>query len=515
MRIVSVAQMRELERLTFEAGTSPIELQWVAGTAVARTIEERWPRPGLATAFVGTGNNGRDAWIAAQCLIEAGWSARLYLCPGHAISDDELGSFQGMGGQAVWHRDKDVSEGVDAALQGAVIAVDGLLGIGARGAPREPLATVIRLLNGRRNASEELHVVAVDAPSGLDSDTGASEGAVIQADCSVVLGAMKQGLLTPRAATFTGELVPVDIGLIEGPPDAPELLPRQGLRGILPPRSPDGHKGSFGRLLVVAGSERYVGAALLVCSAAIRSGVGLVALAAPRWLRDIVAGQVPEATYILLPDAGLAGDPENCLAPLEAELPRYTALAIGPGLSTEGGVPRVVEQLLRRASQLDLPAVVDADALNVLAGAPGWPEWLGERTVITPHLGELARLLGEQVAGNGAPWSLAGRLAREWRATLVIKGPFTAIGAPTGVWVHAGPNPALATAGTGDVLTGIIGALLARGLSPSDAARGGVVVHAAAGAEQGDRLYGGGMAASDLLNAIPEALASLVVRRGS
>jgi NAD(P)H-hydrate epimerase len=261
---------------------------------------------------------------------------------------------------------------------------------------------------------------------------------------------------------------------------------------------------------VVAGSDQYVGAAFLVCAAAIRSGAGLVALAGPPWLRNIVAAQLPEATYVLLPDAGPAGDPIGCANVLEPDLARFDALAIGPGLSTQGGVPELVERLLRRTSELAIPTVADADALNVLSTLPRWSDWLGNRVVITPHLGELARLLGEQVTGNGAPWSLAGRLAREWNVTLVVKGPFTAIGSPEGVWVHARPNPALATAGTGDVLTGVIGGLLARGLEPSIAARCGVAIHASAGAERGEGLAGGGLAASDLLGAIPGELARLV-----
>lgn len=502
--------MRALERATFDAGTSEAELQWRAGNAVASAILQRWPQLRRATAFVGTGNNGRDAWIAAQCLLDAGWEARLYLCPGHAISDDELGSFQGLGGEAVWHREGDLQGGIAAALAGVQLVIDGMLGIGARGIPREPLASVIEELNSRRHTDAVLRVISVDVPSGLEPDTGGGGPPIVKADFTVVLGAMKQGLLTARAAQFAGELVPADIGVVAGPEGAPELLAVDTVRGILPARSADAHKGSFGRLLVVAGSEPYVGAALLVCSAAVRSGVGLVTLAAPRWLRAIVAPRLPEITYLLLSDNGAAWDPGPCVEQVVARLPSYSALAIGPGLTTEGGVPDVVEAILRVAAEKAIPTVVDADGLNVLAARPGWPAWIGPRTVFTPHLGELSRLTGETIHGDGAPWALAGSLAREWGITLVIKGPYTAIGSAEGTWVHARPNPSLATAGTGDVLTGIIGGLLARGLSPLDAARAGVFVHGEAAARCSAGLTGGGMAASDLLGEIPGVLSMLV-----
>jgi NAD(P)H-hydrate epimerase len=512
VKVVSVAEMRELERETFDAGTSPVELQAQAGAAVAAVIARCFPAtpvPRVALALIGTGNNGRDAWIAAERLLEQGWTARLLLTPGHAISDDELGSFEGLGGQALWLRgDAEPPRSVESSLESADVVIDGLLGIGAHGAPREPLASLIQQVNRTRLQRPNLRVVAVDVPSGLDADTGQAAGSVVHADVTVVLGAMKRGLLTTSALTVTGELQAVDIGLVAGPDGAFDLVTEESLRGLLPARAADAHKGTFGRLLVVAGSEQYVGAALLVCGAALRAGVGLVALAAPRWLRDVVAARLPEVTYVLLPDEGPAGAPEVCADAVRAALTRYTAVAVGPGLSQESGVPRFAELVLRHAAAAAVPMVLDADALNTLAGIASWSEWIGHGAVLTPHLGELARLRGDD--GNPPDWTSAGELGSRWGATLVIKGPFTAIGSKSGRWVHARPNPALATAGTGDVLTGIIGAFLARGLSPDEAARGGVAVHALAGAYAGSDLPGGGLTASDLLPAIPQALKPLV-----
>jgi NAD(P)H-hydrate epimerase len=329
----------------------------------------------------------------------------------------------------------------------------------------------------------------------------------VRADATVVLGAAKRGLLTPAAVPYTGRLVFADIGIVAGPGQAPEIIDLASLRGLLPQRAPDAHKFSFGRLLVVAGSQRYLGAAYLTCAAAVRAGAGLVTLAAPYWLRDVVAARLAEITYLPLPDAGIAGAPEEAATRILAELSGYGALALGPGLSMEGGVGACVEAILRGRALLPLPAVVDADGLNALAQQPSWPSWIGEGIVMTPHAGELQRLTKTDYRHDQTVWERARSLAEEWRVALVLKGPFTAIGAEGWSWVHAGPNPALATAGTGDVLTGIIAGLLAQGMTPADAARLGVWVHSRAGAAAAEGRGAGGLMASELLDEVPRALA--------
>lgn len=506
MRVVSVAQMRELERVTFAAGTPEAELQQRAGAAVAEAVWELHPRPGRVLALVGTGNNGRDAWIAASRLRERGWGASLYLCSGHALRADEVDAFSNAGGSVF---QPDAADGsLPAALETAEVVLDGLLGIGARGAPREPLASVIQTLNQARTRRSGLLVVAVDGPSGLDPDSGAAAGAAVVADATVVLGGAKRGFLTPRAALHTGQLLFGEIGVVEGPAGAAEVLTATSLHGVLSSRPLDAHKGTFGRLLVVAGSQRYVGAAYLVCAGAIRAGAGIVTLAAPRWLRDVVAAQLPEATYLPLPDGGPVDDPVESARRIRDELVRFDAVALGPGLSMEGGAARLVEILLKERPA-GVPAVVDADGVNALATLPDWPGWIGPNVVLTPHSGELQRLTGEEPQTSEDPWERARRLASAWDVTLVAKGAFTAVGWGGSAWVHAAPNPALATGGTGDVLTGIIGGLLAQGLRPSEAARIGVWAHGAAGQRLRAGKRAGGAAASDLLPEIAEVLALL------
>lgn len=511
MRVVSVDEMRALEAAAFQAGTTEAQLQLRAAHAVADAVAGL-REPGEVVALVGPGNNGRDAFLAVRDLLRRGWQGGLFLSPRHAVAEAELRDVVQTGGRIVWYAEGDRGLSVEAALSHATVVLDGLLGIGARGAPRSPLAEVIEALNSQRSIHPERFVVAIDSPSGVDADTGLVPGAAVVADATVVLGGAKRGLLTAPASSYTGHLLFADIGLPDGPADAPEMISASSLRGRLPRPKADAHKGTLGRLLVVAGSERYVGAAFLVCAAAVRAGAGLVTLAAPRWLRDVIATGLPEVTYLPLPDGGLADGPDESVFAIAEALTGYQALAIGPGLSMEGATGRSVELILRRRAAIGPPAVVDADGLNALAQMPDWPGWIGDQVVLTPHIGELRRLVPG--VKTEAPWTTVQEISRSWSATLLLKGPFTAIGHHGRSWVHARPNPSLATAGTGDVLTGLIGGLLARGLSPPDAACLGVWAHGEAAARATERANLGGLMASDLVPQIPGVLAD-TARGGS
>ncbi len=506
MRVVSVEQMRELERLTFAAGTSEDELQRRAGTAVAEAVHRLRPDASSVVALVGPGNNGRDAWIATEQLLAAGWHAALYLTPRHAIQESELEAFAAKGGRVVRHAEG-ARDSLDELIKGVSVLIDGLIGIGGRGPLRSPLSDVAEAVNAAHAQYPQTLVVSVDVPSGVDADTGEAPGVAIKADATVVLGGAKRGLLTAAAAPYTGRLIFADIGIIDAFPEAPKLVTRNSVRGMLTLPPADAHKGTFGRLLVVAGSERYVGAAYLVCAAAGRSGAGIVTLAAPRWLRDVIASRLAEVTYLPLPDGGPAGAPDESAARISSEIEGFSALALGPGLSTDGGVAEFVEAVLRGRATRGLPTVLDADGLNALARVSGWESWIGDDLVMTPHVGELRRLAPD-VNLEAAPWDTVTTLSSSWPSTLVLKGPFTSIGHRGRAWVHALPNPALATGGTGDVLTGIIGALLARGVAPPDAARLGVWVHGRAGSLAAAGRAAGGVMASDLLAGIPGALAA-------
>lgn len=521
MFLVTVAEMRAAEAAAVAAGITEAELQTRAGASVADHAREMRPG-GLITVLVGVGNNGRDAWVAACELARAGRPVRLYLAPRHALADSELGTLARLGGRILLHAGGETLDELARWLADSALAIDGLLGIGAHGAPRPPLADIARTLNGARSqGGASLRVLAIDVPSGVDADTGAAEGECVQADATVVLGALKQGLLRFPAADRAGVLVLGDIGL----PVAAALatLPIRTLDRalVLPdvPRRPmEGHKGTFGRVVVVGGSRDYYGAPYLAGAAALRSGCGLLTFAAAPPLQAALAGLLPEATYLTLPDGAPADSPSESATTIGAVLTDAQALLIGPGLGRSEGAIQLIESILRGRGRNfpGVPAVIDADALFALATRRALLDRLGPGVVLTPHHGEMARLTGQAVADVAAsPWDVARETARRWGAVIVLKGPFTVTAVPSGqAWVWPRANPALATGGTGDVLAGTIAGLLAQGLDAATAARVGVYVHAIAALAH---LAAAGMdllLASDLPLAIARELGRLRAERG-
>ena len=518
MRIVTIAEMRAAERAAASRGITEDMLQDRAGAAVAEAVRRYCPE-GPIVVLAGRGNNGRDGWVAARYLQRRGRAISLYTLPGHALAPTELAAVVADGGR-VYAGEPDRAVLVQW-LRAASGVVDGLLGIGARGAPRAPLAELIAVLNAEvRGRGGALRVVAIDVPSGIDADTGAVPGEAVRAHATVVLGAMKVGLLRFPAATYAGVLLPGDIGL---PADAVPatglvVLTRTMARDAVPARPLGGHKGAFGRVLVCAGSSRYYGAALLCAAGAARAGAGIVACLAAPALQAVIAGRLPEATYVPLPEGPPDCAGEAAFHALADELSSWTALVVGPGLARTEHTTRFLDLLLaERARRCPTqPLVLDADGLYHLAHHPDWWTRLGPSAIVTPHHGEMARLADMQAdAIAAAPWEVARQVAMARQVTVVLKGPHTVVAVPDGpcaVLPH--PNPALATGGTGDILAGAIGGLLAQGAGPRDAAIAGVYCHAAAAqqilrTDERDLLL-----ASDLPPALAEALARLRAERG-
>lgn len=516
MKIVTVREMRAIEQSSVELGVPLDELQRNAARAIAREIERLCgDTTGPLLFLVGPGNNGRDALIAADLLRERGRSVRAYLAP--KVGSEDVLSRLREGGVPV-HIE---AEPADRTLlrrwiQSASVVVDGLLGIGIRGAAREPIAGMIAATN-EETAAHQIPVVAVDLPSGIDADRGEVRGAAIRADYTISLGCVKAGLLKFPAAEYAGTLLPVGIGLPPGSYEAVrlELLEADGVAPLLPPRPRHAHKGTFGRVLVVAGSRNFVGAAYLTAAAAARSGAGLVTFAVPEWLRSPLATLLPEGTYLPLRDSDDLEAAETNVGIIVGALTSGSCLAIGPGLGQGPAQSRLVMGVLEAARQAGgVPAVVDADGLNALSGEAGWWERIGAGHVLTPHPGEMSRLTSLSTRAIDADrWALAREWAARWGQTVVLKGAFTVVADPGGdAWVSPTATPALASAGTGDVLTGLIAGMMAQGASPTDAARLGVFLHAAAACqvlagEEIDRLL-----ASDLLAAIPSAISELLAR---
>jgi len=506
MKIVSVAEMRALEAAAFTAGTTEDGLQANAARAVAEEAAAHLAIDHARIAVVvGHGNNGRDGALAALHLAEQGVGVDLVLAPRHAVRQEELDRLRELGASI---SASDNTTAVERILAEAASAIDAIAGIGTHGALREPLAGLVRMLNAQR---PRLRVLALDIPSGLDADTGDCPGDVVWADLTVTLGGVKQGLLRGSGAERVGRLIWRDIGI---PPraaaDMPfDVLDVEDLRPLLPKRPIDAHKYRFGRVLVVAGSDHFLGAPVLCSGAAARVGAGLITVASSRDVRLNVAAHIPEVTFTAEDVvAGSAG-----LAALQPYLASHNSVVVGPGLARSAAITSFVHDLLRQRPR-EHSLVVDADALFALSEIREWWHLVDENVVLTPHSGELARLVGQDLSDAVPLWVHARRLAAQWGCVLVAKGPFTSVAAPDGrvaVWPHA--NAALATGGTGDVLAGICGGLLAQGLRAFDAARLGVGIHALAGtrivSERGWRT----LLASDLLAEVPAVLAAIGATR--
>jgi NAD(P)H-hydrate epimerase len=514
--VVSVAEMRALEAAATAQGVSEEALQRRAAGEIAIVSARFAPDTTRVVVLIGPGNNGRDAFLAGRLLAGRGRRVFYYLGPRHAIQANELAALRSPHERVVQHRDdgpNDLTE-LRAELARASVALDGLLGIGLRGPLRSPLAEIAATLN-ESSANGSPWVVAVDVPSGIDADTGAVEGAAVRADLTIALGAVKAGLLRFPAAALVGRLVVHPIGLPGGTEQAAQvrLLDAAMARSLLPARPLDAHKGTLGWVLVIGGAREYIGAPVLSGSAAAYSGCGLVALAVPPQAQVAAATALPEATF-LLRDAATGGEQAAVLAD---RLSSFEALVLGPGLGRDDESLTLVRELLQRLAALEHPpkVVIDADALYVLANWPDWWRQIPAGCVLTPHHGEMARLIGQDVATVvPSTWELAVQRAVEWGQVVVLKGAHTVVADPAAsARVYPRANPALATAGSGDVLAGLIGGLAAQGLAPREAAQLAVVVHALAAERALSVSERRSLVASDLLTQLSAVLRELGLAR--
>jgi len=506
-RIVSVAEMQTLERLSNAAGHSYAAMMEIAGQRVAEAILSRFGRVSCLV-LVGPGNNGGDGLVCARHLYEAGADVQVYLWkrPTDAMRDS-AGHFARLGVPVV-HADDDGDLSLLRNCLYCTVVVDALLGTGNNRPIAGQLADIMDTVRARQQvAHPPLHVVAVDCSSGLNCDSGALDPHAIAADITVTFAHAKIGHYCFPGAGAVGELIVADIGIDPNlAQDARTfVLDASLLRSWLPIRSTDSHKGTFGRVLLTVGSETFPGAAYLACAAAGRAGAGLVtgALIRPVWA--LVASKLPEPTYVLLPaqenvrGAVIAADAAQLVADA---LAGYKAFVLGCGIGNTPATRSFIANLLAT----NLPAtIIDADGLNCLAQIEAWPQRLPAQCVLTPHPAEMARLCNRPVDEILAQrWEVARAMALTWQCTVLLKGPYTVIAEPGG-WLAVLPiaTSALATAGTGDVLAGIIGGLLAQGLDPFQAACVGAWLHGMAGQKCAARIGPAGVVASDLLPELP------------
>jgi NAD(P)H-hydrate epimerase len=530
--------MRAIEKAADASGLTYAMMMENAGRGVAQEILDRWPDlDGKRVAIlVGPGNNGGDGLVVGHYLAEAGGQVGICLAKPRAEGDANLARLQGKDILIANAADDQRWRVLRNMIETADIVIDAVLGTGFR-LPLEGDAKKLLKNAGAALARRERrpYIVAVDCPSGLDCDTGEIAVEALGADLTVTLAAAKPGLIRFPGAESVGELVVRDIGIA---PDQKQLAGvdlnlanAESVATLLPPRPRNAHKGTFGRAIVVAGSVTFPGAASLAAVAAYRAGAGLVTLAGPTPIQGLVAPQLPEATWLLLPhEMGvIAADGVDIL---EKELGSCQALLLGPGFGQDMATADFMRKLLlaekrtqrgkigfvhtERGKAKGLsglpPCVIDADGLKLLTKIKNWAANLPPETILTPHPGEMEVLTGEKKKAIQADRvGAAKRWASEWGHVVVLKGAFTVVAGSDGrATVLPFATAALARAGTGDVLAGAIVGLRAQGLGAYEAAVLGSYLHGRAGELAAEEL-GCEMSvlAGDVANALPAAVAEL------
>jgi ADP-dependent NAD(P)H-hydrate dehydratase / NAD(P)H-hydrate epimerase len=511
IRVATASEMQEMDRrAAAEFGIPSLLLMENAGSETVREILAAFPGiSGLRVLVLcGRGNNGGDGFVIARRLLGRGISVRtVLLARRDAVQGDariNLEILEKLGAPPVEMPDLGDLPRLRECLLSADVVVDAILGTGARGPARDILAEAIDAMNRSGRP-----VVSVDIPSGLGADCAEAVGPAVRATVTVTFAAPKRSLILFPAAAHAGRVRVVDIGIprmlwADGAIGV-GLLQAADVQGAFPVRDPAAHKGSYGHVLVVAGSVGKTGAAALAALGAQRIGAGLVTLAAPASLNEILEVKLTEVMTAPVPETEARTVALTALEPLLHLAEGKDAVAIGPGLGRHPATQALVRELVTR---LRIPVVLDADGLNALAGAA---ECLRDATgplVLTPHPGECARLLGVSVAKLLAERiPLVQKAAADWRLSLVLKTARTLVGDPAGgVAIVPTGNPGMATGGTGDVLTGVIAGLIAQGVAAPLAARAGAYVHGLAGDLAADRLGPEAMLAGDLLEALPEAI---------
>ena len=512
MHIVTVEEMRALEA---EAGqqyglTSPTLMENAGKSAAELLAQEiRKERPLIDQEFlllIGPGNNGGDGLVVARYLAQ--WGGRISL---YYWKDQRLV----VHGEDV--EEHATAERLESAIQRSQYILDALLGTGRSRDLPDDMRALLKRISAEREQRTSLRIVAIDLPSGMNADTGEVDFATLAADLTITLACPKQGFFFFPGRSYIGQLLIGSIGL---PPDLEEHLQTEMLtnelgRQLLPRRPLESNKGTFGKVMLLAGSPAYPGSAFLAGSAAARTGAGLITLAVTDQMLPIYASAFHESTFLLLPT-----EEETSIKRVDVimeSLEGYRALLVGPGLGQSPYTREVILHLLERLRALPEKRrprlVIDADGLNNLSALEHWWTLLPSGTVITPHPGEMGRLCkGQKVSGGGIDrLELARQKVQEWQVTLVLKGACTIIAhASKSGDVHTRlnwkANPALATAGTGDVLAGIIAGLLAQGMQPFDAASIAVYLHASAGEMVSDEIGLAGLLAADLLPKIPRTI---------
>ncbi|MFA5064563.1 MAG: NAD(P)H-hydrate dehydratase [Dehalococcoidia bacterium] len=519
MKIVTSDQMRTIDHRAAEAGIATSFLMENAGRAVADETRGfvDYIAGRIILVLAGPGNNGGDALVAARHLHEWGADVSIYLLSERSPQDKNLALAKQHGiPLAFMHKDVRYAK-LKNILSTAEVVIDGILGTG-RARPLEGrFKETLDMLNFERRRRPQLITVAIDIPTGMNADTGAMDQSCLKADLTITLGLPKPGLYSFPGAGMAGKVVVADIGIPErfSRNIKTELITSEWARSALPARPASANKGTFGRVLAVVGSENYVGAAYLACMGAARVGAGVVTLSTAKSLQPILASKLTEVTYAPLPETTKGTLSAKASSAILSILPYYRVLLMGCGLGQHPHTRNFVRNVLTGLPENPPVLILDADALNIVADMDGWWKQLPTGTVVTPHAGEMSRLMGlsiEKLQSNRL--EMCRKAAAHWGKIVVLKGAYTIIADPVGrVRISDYASAGLASAGTGDVLAGAIAGLAGQGMPLFDAAVLGVYLHAAAGEMVTREMGDAGMLATDLLPALPKAIRELKEKR--
>ena len=500
--------MKRIDEISInEYGIPGVVLMENAGLAVVEELERLNMPVKCAEVICGTGNNGGDGFVIARHLHNRGWKVNVCVCgeagkiKGDALTNLQIARHIGISVKSI----EENSAGFPAGfINDAPLIVDALLGTGFRGRLKDLYKDAVDRIN-----KSKAWVVSVDIPSGLDADTGFFVDGCVMADCTVTFQIPKAGLLINDGPKACGKLKIKDISIPKAAIDAMELhlnlLEEDIIKGMLPPRDCNTHKGSFGSVLVAACSRGMEGSGIMSSRAALRSGAGIVILALPASLQRLMCTGALEIMTKELEDKGAGILAEECIPQLLETAERSSTLLIGPGLTDSGSIGAIMAEVIRNCT---IPMVIDADGLNAISSNPGILKKRKGEIVITPHPGEMARLCGcSSTDIQKDRLGYAKRFSEEFDVTVVLKGYGTIIALSDGTaFINPTGNPGMATAGSGDVLAGIIAGFAAQKLKLTDAALCGVYIHGAAGDCAAGKIGEYGLTAGDIIENIPHTI---------
>ncbi len=499
MKIYTSAQMKQIEVNAKEKGYAYIDMMHSAGVACAEMTEKAYLTLNeKVTVICGKGKNGGDGFVAAEYLRSKGHNVSVVLACGQPVADDSVTMYGRMNGITVtnWLTEKEKADGI---IRKADVIIDSVFGFGFKGKADDSTAEIFAAVN-----ASKAKVVAIDLPSGAECDTGAVNGECIKADLTLAISCRKPAHVLKPACSFCGKIKTVDIGLDESAVQEEFFVLPKNFRPEFKKRNPLSNKGDYGKVLSVCGSKKYPGAAFFAASGAVRIGAGLVTCAFPDTAYPAIASKLNEPIMMPLPCCEEGFLARGALESLIPAAEKSDCMLIGCGLGNTLGTASVVEELLKEA---DCPSIIDADGINIISANINMLEAVRGKAVITPHPGEMARLLKltvEQVQSNRI--LLAKAVAKQFGIVVVLKGANTVVSDGEQVYVNRTGNAGMARGGSGDLLAGIIAGLVAQGYSLMQAAMLGTYIHGTCGDVAAKTLSEAGMTPTDMIKILPRLL---------